>query len=60
MPARMRCLTGLLALAAAIAVSLAPGPVRAQEAPCTYENRQVPHGTIVGVMRCQNGRWYRI
>jgi hypothetical protein len=36
-----------------------PMPAVAQQASCTYQGRVVPHGTQIGVLRCQNGRWVR-
>lgn len=49
-----------LVIAVSFLVGVVPNPAHAQTAPCSYENRTVPHGTIIGVMRCQNGRWVRI
>jgi hypothetical protein len=51
-------------LVAGLALALWTGattvPAAAEEASCTYDGRVVPHGTQIGVLRCDDGRWVRV
>ena len=50
----------IVGLALALWTGAAAIPVAAGEASCTYDGRVVPHGTQIGVLRCDDGRWVRV
>lgn len=57
---RVLALAGLLLLGPGAAAAWAQQQGAASDqAPCVYDGREVPHGTQIGVLRCDDGRWVR-